>query len=41
MKREIPSEIIYEDDVSLAFKDENPIAPIHYLIIPKNKENLS
>ncbi|HJM59765.1 MAG TPA: histidine triad nucleotide-binding protein [SAR86 cluster bacterium] len=33
--REIPAEIIYEDDNCLVFKDINPVAPIHVLIIPK------
>ena len=33
--REIPSEIIYEDDLVLAFNDINPKAPTHVLIIPK------
>ncbi len=33
--REIPAQIVYEDDLSLAFKDINPQAPIHVLIIPK------
>lgn len=38
---EIPSEKVYEDDKILAFKDINPIAPIHILIIPKKHiENL-
>ncbi|MGN1411164.1 MAG: histidine triad nucleotide-binding protein [Oscillospiraceae bacterium] len=32
---EIPSNKIYEDDKVLVFKDINPIAPIHWLIIPK------
>ncbi|MGB7606030.1 MAG: histidine triad nucleotide-binding protein [Lutisporaceae bacterium] len=32
---EIPSSKIYEDDKVLAFKDINPEAPIHYLVIPK------
>ena len=41
VKKEIPSEIIYEDSLSLVFKDVNPIAPIHFLIIPKEKGNLS
>lgn len=35
IKREIPSEIIYEDDFVAAFKDISPQAPIHYLIVPK------
>ena len=33
--KEIPTDIIFEDDQCLAFKDINPIAPIHILIIPK------
>ena len=33
--REIPSEIVYEDDLVIAIKDVNPIAPVHLLIIPK------
>lgn len=33
--REIPSEIVYEDAHSLAFKDINPQAPHHILVIPK------
>jgi histidine triad (HIT) family protein len=32
---EIPSEIVFQDDVCLAFKDINPGAPTHILIIPK------
>lgn len=32
---DIPSEKVYEDDNVLAFKDINPRAPIHVLIIPK------
>jgi histidine triad (HIT) family protein len=34
--REIKAEIIYEDDLVLAFRDVRPQAPIHVLIIPKN-----
>ena len=33
--REIPAEVLYEDEFSLAFKDINPVAPHHVLIIPK------
>lgn len=33
--REIPSEIIFEDDEILVFKDINPQAPLHLLGIPK------
>ena len=35
IKGEIPSNKVYEDDEILAFKDINPIAPVHILIIPK------
>lgn len=31
----IPCDKVYEDDYVLAFKDINPIAPIHILVIPK------
>ncbi len=31
----MPSEIVYEDDKILTFKDINPKAPIHFLIVPK------
>ncbi|MFG0239869.1 MAG: HIT domain-containing protein, partial [Gimesia chilikensis] len=33
--REIPADIIYEDALCLAFKDVNPQAPVHVLVIPK------
>ena len=33
--KEIPSDIIYEDDLLIAIKDINPVAPVHLLIIPK------
>lgn len=35
VKGEIPSTIVYEDEKVLAFKDINPVAPVHVLIIPK------
>ena len=35
--REIPADIVYEDDDCLVFKDINPAAPIHLLIIPKKQ----
>jgi len=35
ISKEIPAEIIYENDDVLAFNDINPQAPIHFLIIPK------
>jgi len=33
--REIPSDIVYEDDLVLAFRDIKPQAPVHVLIVPK------
>ena len=33
--REIPADIVYEDDLVLAFRDINPKAPVHVLIVPK------
>jgi len=34
-RREIPADIIYEDGKCLVFRDINPQAPVHILIIPK------
>jgi len=34
-KKEVPSEIVYEDKKVIAFKDIKPLAPMHLLIIPK------
>jgi histidine triad (HIT) family protein len=31
----IPADIVYEDDMLMAFKDINPAAPVHLLVIPK------
>lgn len=33
--KEIPSEIVYEDDLIAAFKDATPMAPVHVLMVPK------
>lgn len=35
IRREIPANILYEDDLALAFSDVNPQAPTHILVIPK------
>ena len=35
INREIPAEIVYEDDDCLCFQDVNPKAPVHYLLVPK------
>ncbi len=34
---EIPADIIYEDEVCLAFRDVNPQAPTHFLVIPRKE----
>ena len=33
--REIPSDVVYEDELCMAFRDINPVAPTHILLIPK------
>ena len=33
--KQIPSSVVYEDDDLMAFKDINPAAPVHLLVIPK------
>ena len=35
IRREIPADIIYEDESCLAFRDVNPQAPVHVLVVPK------
>lgn len=35
IRREIPADIVYENDELLAFRDVNPQAPVHVLFIPK------
>lgn len=35
IRKEIPAEIVYEDNLAIAFKDVNPQAPVHILVIPK------
>jgi histidine triad (HIT) family protein len=35
ISKEIPADIVYEDDIALAFRDIDPQAPVHILIIPK------
>ena len=35
IRKEIPADIVFEDDLCLAFRDVNPQAPTHILIIPK------
>lgn len=35
IRREISADIVYEDNLAIAFKDVNPQAPVHILVIPK------
>ena len=35
--KEIPADILYEDDQCLAFRDVNPQSPTHFLVIPKKE----
>ena len=35
VNRQIPADIVYEDELCLAFRDVNPQAPVHLLLIPK------
>ncbi|WP_442957285.1 histidine triad nucleotide-binding protein [Phormidium sp. CCY1219] len=35
IRREVPADIVYEDDLCLAFNDIGPQAPVHILVIPK------
>ena len=35
--REIPAKLVYEDELSLAFHDSSPQAPVHILVIPKKE----
>lgn len=35
IKRDVPADVVYEDEEIIAFKDIQPAAPIHILIIPK------
>ena len=35
--KELPADIIYEDELAWVFKDINPVAPTHLLIIPKKQ----
>ena len=37
ISREIPAQIVYEDEQCLAFRDINPQAPTHVLLIPKKE----
>ena len=35
--RELPADIVYEDELCMAFKDIHPQAPVHVLVVPKKE----
>ncbi|ATV66430.1 histidine triad nucleotide-binding protein [Fusobacterium pseudoperiodonticum] len=37
INREIPADIVYEDDDVIAFRDIAPVAPVHVLVVPKKE----
>ena len=37
INKQIPADIVYDDDLCLAFRDINPQAPVHVLIVPKKE----
>ena len=37
IQREIPADIVFEDDICIAFRDINPQAPIHIVMTPKKE----
>lgn len=37
INKDLPADILYEDDDILAFRDIHPLAPVHVLIIPKRE----
>ena len=37
INREIPADMVYEDEICLAFRDITPQAPVHVLLIPKKQ----
>jgi histidine triad (HIT) family protein len=41
ISKDIPADIMFEDDKALAFRDINPQAPVHFLVIPKHRDGLT
>jgi diadenosine tetraphosphate (Ap4A) HIT family hydrolase len=37
IRKEIPSKLLYEDEIMIAFNDINPVAPVHVLVVPKGE----
>ena len=40
-RKEVKSDVVYEDDLCLAFRDINPQAPVHIVLVPKNHNGLT
>lgn len=40
INKSIPVEVLYEDEICLAFKDVAPQAPVHFLVVPKKRINM-
>ena len=40
ISKAIPADIVYEDELCLAFRDIHPVARVHVLLIPKKKDGL-
>ena len=38
IRREIPADIVFENDSIIAFRDINPQAPVHLLVVPKTEQ---
>jgi histidine triad (HIT) family protein len=41
VSRELPCDVVYEDEVSFAFRDISPQAPTHIVLIPKERGTLT
>lgn len=41
ISKEVPCDILFEDDLCMAFRDISPQGPKHFLVIPKNKDGLN
>eukprot|EP00405_Crypthecodinium_cohnii_P064033 CAMPEP_0195009446 /NCGR_PEP_ID=MMETSP0326_2-20130528/9310_1 /TAXON_ID=2866 ORGANISM="Crypthecodinium cohnii, Strain Seligo" /NCGR_SAMPLE_ID=MMETSP0326_2 /ASSEMBLY_ACC=CAM_ASM_000348 /LENGTH=143 /DNA_ID=CAMNT_0040017683 /DNA_START=99 /DNA_END=530 /DNA_ORIENTATION=+ len=41
ISKQIPATVVYEDEKCLAFRDVNPQAPTHILVIPKDRDGLT
>ena len=41
VNKKIPADVVYEDEKCMAFKDINPVAKFHVLLIPKEKNGMN